>query len=72
MKMKTKPKTYHCKTWQDVANLIEIRYPRLKSQTHERRSTELEKQMIAELLDDLHQMAKIADASCKELDSLGR
>ena len=63
--MKNEPKTYHCKSWEDVANRIEIVYPRLKSATHEKRSTELEKQMIAELLDDLHQITKIADLASK-------
>ena len=63
--MKNEPKNFHCETWEDVANRIEIVYPRLKSATHEKRSTELEKQMIAELLDDLHQMAKIADLASK-------
>jgi len=70
--MTVKPKTYHCKTWQDVANRIETAYPRIRNRAGARRSTEVERQELQELIEDLQQMAKIADASCVELDSLGR
>ena len=72
MKMKNEPKTYHCKTWQDVANRIETAYVRIYQRCHIQTHQKVARQELQELNDDLQQMAKLADAACKELDSLGR
>ena len=66
--MKNKPKNYHCKKWVDVADRIAIFYPRLKAASLERRTTKLEKKMLEEYMDDLYQMAEIADLASKAFD----